>query len=223
MHPSIQITCFFIFAFSFGSRENSYVILNVLIILVLYLKYSQYISIAWLLLKRLKWFLFAIFILYTFFIPSVDSDLFLGFFNTTSIQPILVIVLMLMAANLLLQLSTRDDLLSGFYWLLKPFFDQRHIESILVSVLLVFEYLDWMQAQAIDYKIKIMRLKIHAKQPQISIIIAQLGLFFDSILVKSQHAKIVPITFELLTKPNYKQWIYPIVAIFMYLSIPEYS
>lgn len=151
MHPLICLLCLLIFAVAVPWLPLPLIALAGLILAVLVLMYPMAREAAWRGLRRVRWLLLSLAVLYLGFTPGEPLLSQLGAFSPSvdgfelALQRGLVIVVMLLAATLYLQLVGRERVIAGLYGLLKPLGGE-HAGRIAARFLLVMEGLPIIEA-----------------------------------------------------------------------------
>lgn len=132
MHPLIRVLCFLVFAvwLAWGGRQQ--LLFGALLLACLYLLIAPAsIRAAGVMIRRLRWFLVSLLIVYGWFTPGRP----LGIDAGSALTPLLptaegladgisrcaVLVTIVLAVNLLLRTTTRSQLLSAIHGLALPF------------------------------------------------------------------------------------------------------
>lgn len=152
MHPVIYLVCLLIFAASVPWLPLPLAALAGLILAVLVLMYPMAREAAWRGLRRVRWLLLSLAVLYLGFTPGEALLPQLGAFSPSVVgfelasQRGLVIVVMLLAATLYLQLAGRERVIAGLYGLLKPLGGE-YAGRMAARFLLVLESLPLIEAE----------------------------------------------------------------------------
>ncbi len=116
MHPIIRLSLFLTFTLGLTlSRELSYILPWSLPLLLLYRRYLDAAALAqplW----RLRWLFLSLLVFSLFFPPAGDMSAGLKF----GLTHVLILALVVLAARLLLALSSLEELIAALDWLLSP-------------------------------------------------------------------------------------------------------
>lgn len=159
------------------------------------------------LLKRLRWLLLSLLVLYVWFngteislIPSL-AGLMLG------LEKLMALVLMVMAAHLLLVTSDTRTIIAALLWWLEPLrrlgVESESIAIRLTLTLGVLKHIAEVYPQTPKFVLK---------RP-IAQITEYLLNVFQSVNARAEQAELSAIEFEPMTKPHYTQWLYSVVIV----------
>lgn len=221
MHPVIRIVNLVLLGIIMSFSSFSVLLVAGGIVFFLYLLTPQYhLKSMWKLLRRLRWIFLSMSIIYFWFTPGDPLILFSGLLALSQWMPtvegvvlgllhITGLVILIASVNLLLQTTSREQLLSAILWLTHPLnmVGISH-ERFAVRMTLVLETVTKMQALYDKPQDKSER-KNGIKNPLQRISTAVIGLYQKAHLqaeLASLHAIEVP---EPASPPMY-QWLYPI-------------
>jgi hypothetical protein len=180
--------------------------LTILPMLVLLWKFGSWWSL-YLLIKRLRWLLLSLLILYVWFhgteislIPSL-AGLMLG------LEKLAILILMVMAAHLLLITSNTRTIVAALLWWLRPLW-WLNSEKIAIRLTLTLEVLKHIT------EIYPQTPKFAAKKPITQIAEYMLNVF-QAVNSRAEQAELSAIEFEPMTKPHYTQWLYCVAVVIL--------
>lgn len=212
VHPYIKITLFLLFSLSLSFGGFRQLSLGLILLLCGYLIVPQPdMRGLWKMLYRLRWLWLSLVIFYFWFTPGrAVFEEFSGW--SPSVEGIVegvvrvgILVSMALAAHLLFQVSSREQLLASIRWLITPLsFLGVHRDRFAVRLLLVFEAVPKIHA---FYEKKPV-LSDGNKFRHIGKVVA--GLFEDTV----KHAETAPlhnVNFDHPGNPRLWQWIYPLL------------
>jgi hypothetical protein len=168
-------------------------------------------AILFLMIKRLRWLLLAILLVYGWWTPgeSVWPDA--GALSPSSegltlgLQRVMALVAIVAAVHLLLQSTSREQLLPAIMQLIRPVTSQQVRERIAVRVLLSIEAV----AQVQTLVSEVLR-KHPIKSWRISSLAGASRLLYRTVLDRAAQAAIMPIKVNELDPPPWWQWIIPL-------------
>ena len=129
MHPAIRIVCFLLFCILLARPDTGQLILSVLLIggLLFTLSPDQWRR-TLAMVRRLRWLLLSIVVIYAWFSPGPFIELPLPQFlwpSRTGLESgalrVLSLILILLAAGILLVKTPREQMIAALFWLLGPF------------------------------------------------------------------------------------------------------
>jgi len=127
--PVILIACFLVQVASLAFPSVPVLLLSTLLLALLYHRSDiTFLQSAWMMLHRMRWFLFSILVIYCWFTPGtplVHGMLFSGWLPSvegvsSGLQRVLALVLVIASVNLLLRSLSQTQLLAAIYLLVRP-------------------------------------------------------------------------------------------------------
>jgi energy-coupling factor transport system permease protein len=221
MHPSIRIICFFCFGayVAFGSEVD--LLLAVILLTVGYLIVGiQHLRAVLIMLKRMRWLFISIFAIYTWFTPG--KPLFSDWIEyaptfegvVTGLLRALSLTAIVLAVGVLIRTLTREQLLSGILWLLRPVAALGlPYERLAVRLALTLEYVHQVQdiySGAIGADNSSQTTTLRQRLSQIS---QRACLIFENVLQKAQQSAQSEILLVSSGRPPFWQWLYPLLLI----------
>jgi len=149
MHPFVKIVLliFILLTISFLSNQLVGLLCGLVCVLAASLQYKTFLRV----LRRMRWLLISIFIIYAFATPGEYIPQFLGSFSPTyegCVQGLLQIAKLLIAIaslNMLFSTSSKEHLMAGLYLLLSPLkLLGFNVERFTARLLLTLDYVDEM-------------------------------------------------------------------------------
>jgi len=217
MHPLIRILCFMVFALFVSLGGMAEAALGLLILIVIWYFSKTYPNQhTWNRVKRLRLFFISIMVIYLWFTPGellVEIGSYLtityeGVFLAS--QRITALVLLVISVDTLLRSTSRNELVSGLYFLAKPFnsfgFDT---EKMVIRVLLTMEFV--FQSTKPENETK--KLNLAAYVPMISNKISS-----DMLMAIKHDKKEETICFNLDASRIGYQWIFPLGLFCLFLA-----
>lgn len=211
MHPVIRIVTFLVLGVFIATGGMLDLAVAAGLVGLLYIgNETASLSSAWPLLRRMRWLLLSIFILYLWFIPGRPV---LPFYGMPSVEGIEVgvvragaLILLVLAVNLLLQMTPREQLLSAILWLAAPLrwigVDQR---KLAVRIVLTLETVGQVQEMLGGQTLQ----QNTSRHPVKRIGAVAAALFHESIM-RAEQAPCAKITIPNHGHPPYYQWLYPL-------------
>ncbi len=221
MHPLIRIICLLLGCIFISWGEGYHLLIAVVVLFFIYSRYQHCWKNAWMMLKRMRWFFLSLLVLYTFFNPyDLNAAELSKYIDEVlvGIRHIIALILIILAVNLLVQLTPKEHILAALYLLLLPLQRFIKIETFVLRVLLTFKYIIWIQ-QNIKQEISLKPLnnKDNAMQ-RLHFVIIQLADLLGGLLHNTMPME-TRITFETLDKPKWVEWFYPSVCIISFYSV----
>ncbi len=127
--PVILIACFLVLVASLAFPTAPVLLLSTLLLALLYHRGDiALLKSAWMMLRRMRWFLFSILVIYCWFTPGtplVHGVLLSGWLPSvegvsSGLQRVLALVLVIASVNLLLRSLSQMQLLAAIYLLARP-------------------------------------------------------------------------------------------------------
>ena len=151
MHPVIRVSCFLLFCIALVRPDHEQLIFAGLVLagLLASIPLSQWQHV-FVMLRRLRWLLFSILVIYGWFSPGELLHWPLPEYLLPSRQGlelgllrVLTLVLILLAAGILLTTTSREQLIAALFWLLTPL-RKLHVpvERVAVRLALTLHYVE---------------------------------------------------------------------------------
>ena len=221
MHPLVKIVCVFVISICIGLASWANILLTAVIILPFYFFKIDYFFSAWRMIKRLKWFYLSILLVYLFFTPeynSADSN----YINLAGLNAggyrLSILVFIILAVNLLLRTSSKEQLISGLYLLFLPFkWLGINANTFLIRAYLTLEYIQVLDQQLSTQK-KDFAAKFSLKKR-----VSQLAVFISDWIEQSsqsQQQENKPLSIVLVKYPPLAEWFSPVLLVLLYFHFP---
>ncbi len=154
--PVILIACFLVFVVTLAFPSLSILLLSALGLALFYSRFGgAHLHSAWMMLRRMRWFLFSILLVYCWFTPGtpiIQWPAWSAWLPTiegvsSGLQRVLALILVIVAVNLLLRALSRDQLLSAIYFFARPLqVVGVKAEVVALRTVLVFDAMSEVQA-----------------------------------------------------------------------------
>ena len=222
MHPVIRILTLLlgITAVVLGSWSEWLLGLAVVLLLIIWIEGVEFHPMLKM-LSRLRWLMLSILLIYLFFTPG---DLLLPMLGTSSPSwqglqvgsyRIAVLLLMVIAVSVLLQSTSKPQLVAALLWLFAPFerlgFD---LERLAVRLVLTME-----AVEALQNIPRAAPKKSHGVRQRISVIVVEIVDLFDRVTHHAQSLSCQAIVVPVLTAPGWRQWLLLIVLSGVFLLL----
>jgi len=162
-------------------------------------------------LKRLRWLLLAIFLVYGWWTPGISLWPAAGALSPTieglylGMLRVLALIAIIAAVHLLLQSTPREELLPAIMQLIRPLTTRHQRERIAVRTLLSIEAVGEVQSLASDV------LREHPVTARnLSNLARASQLLYKSVLDRAEHAGNALIEVQELAAPPWWQWLIPL-------------
>jgi len=225
VHPVIRVVLFLVFAGFVSIATGSQLIIGGLLLAVLYgLSGPVHLKPAFAMMRRMRWFFLSILIIYSWLtpgqaIPLPVSSSYQAWLPTiegiaSGMMRALSLTLILMAVNLLLRCTSRQQLITAIYWLTTPL----HLfgvsrERLSVRIVLILDLLYEVQGVVTDS---------FAEVKGTVTSLDRIGDFAAAVFHKITHnAENTPnrtITLHGLSAPQALQWLLPVILWGMFVS-----
>lgn len=213
MHPLIRIVSFLVFAALVAAGNAAQLAFATLLVAVGYgITASAQLKAAWPLLRRLRWLLLSLLVVYLWFTPGQPLLPALASQPTQEgvlegLQRIAALVLLALAASLLMQSMTREALIAALYRLLTPL---RRLgvpaERIAVRITLTLEAVSQLQPLLTE------QLRAHSassRNPIARISAVSAGVF-QSVIARAEASPCDTLDIALGERPPAVQWLIPL-------------
>lgn len=162
IHPVIRVIFFLVFSGFVSLADISQLLTGILLLSVLYcLTDLAYLKSAFVMMRRMRWFFLSIFIIYAWMTPGQTVAIpVISVYETwlptiegitSGIMRAVSLMLILLAVNLLLHCTSRQQLIMAIYWLAAPLrMFEISPERISVRIALVIDMLDEVQRVVSD-------------------------------------------------------------------------
>ena len=127
-HPVILIVSFLVFVAMLAFPAPAVLLISSLLLLLFYVRGDGHFRPAIVMLRRMRWFLFSILIIFCWFtpgVPIVSWSALSGWLPTveglsSGLLRVMALVLVIASVNLLLRSLSRDELLAAIYFIVQP-------------------------------------------------------------------------------------------------------
>lgn len=218
MHPVIRVVCFLLFSIALARPNTEQLAFAlVLIISLLFILPAEGMRQAFSMVKRLRWLLLSVLVIYGWFTPGPSFNLPLPDYLQPSrpgieagLLRILTLVLILLAVGGLLVTTGRQQLIAALYWLLSPFrLLNRQPERFAVRLALTLEYVE-RQQQIWHTPVQINNGKDTGR---IQKIIQYLQALLPTLLQQAEQQHTTEVVIDVLPQPPLIQWSYPLLLV----------
>lgn len=214
MHPVICIVSFATLSVFVATAQAANLILSSILLSSLYWIGNTPIDPALKMLRRMRWFFISILVLYFWFTPGdVLVPGLPGWLSSLlpskngfqeGIARLVALVVIVVAANLLLRSTTREQLLGAIYWLIAPLF-KLAAERVALRMVLTIEAVEKVQP-IISATLKDIQ---HARSlGEIGVTTASI---FNKTLAGAGQEALAKIDIPTAGSPPLYQWLYPIL------------
>ncbi len=216
IHPAVLITCFLVLVSALAFSTPSTLLLSTLLMIFLYSRDGgAYFHSALVMLRRMRWFLFSILIVYCWFTPGepllqwavLEAWLptYEGFLS--GMQRVIALAIVIASVNLLLCTLSREQLLSAILFLVRPLWIIGvKPEMVALRMVLVFDAMAEAQliiSQHIPEKGKIPR--------QLDEIGKLSATVFSAVVERAKNTPPHEVALSMMATPPVFQWIYPLM------------
>ncbi len=221
MHPVIKIVSFLVIAL-FLARAGLYsVLLTLIFLLSFYLGGIRFSLVpVWQMLRRMRWLFISILVTYLWFTPGVPLIPSLEAYSPTvegaasGLLRVAALFLIVTLVSLLLQTTTREELVGAIRWLATPLALLRvDRERLALRIILILDSVDIIQ--------ELLRQQITAfstKGKKVSRIAYVMAELFQAVVNRAEKAPLHPITVVEQQWPPFAQWLYPFFLILLFNS-----
>ncbi len=219
MHPVIKVVSFLVIAL-FLTRARLYGIALTLILLAsLYISGIQFnLHSTWRMLRRMRWLFISILVTYLWFTPGVPLIPLLEEYSPTAegaaggVLRVATLSLIVIQVGLLLQTTSREELVGAIRWLAAPLgivgLDRNRLA---LRIMLILDSVD--EVQILLQK---QMLEFSAKGKKISRIAQSVGGLFQAVVSRAETAPLCPITITEQEWPPFHQWLYPAFLVLLF-------
>lgn len=218
MHPAIRIVCFLLFCILLARTDNEQLILAGLLVgsLLLTLSADQWRR-TFSMVRRLRWLLLSILIIYGWFTPGPTIPLPLPEFLWPSragvedgAARLASLILILLAAGLLLTKTPREQMIAALYWLLHPLSTLRlSPQRFAVRLSLTLDYVEQQEG--------LWQRPVEAPDQsagRLNRIARHLAGLLPRLFEQAERASTPdPVSIELLPAPPLLQWAWPLLLV----------
>lgn len=225
MHPAIRILSFLILVGFLARPVISTLLLAGIIVAVFYMqRVNGVVSGAVGMLRRVRWLLLSIFVLYLWFTPGralfTLSETYQTIIPTVEgldqgVRRLLALVLIVLAVNLMLIRSEKAELLSGLIWLLQPLkMAGLSTEQLSVRLLLTVDYVSRVKELVNKEKQSTqLRGKYFSRGATL------IATIYRNNLALAESEPLQEINLPAISSPPVYQWIYPLIFTVMFLVV----
>jgi len=219
MHPVIRVVSFLVFCVALARPDPGQLIVAVLLIggLLFTLTLAQ-VRQTLVMVRRLRWLLLSILVIYGWFTPGVPLDLPLPEYLLPTragleegAPRVLTLILILLAAGILLVSTSRQQLIAALYWLLSPL---RHLrwppERLAIRLALT---LDYVTRQASLWQIPPTTPATRGIRGRITHIAQHLAGLLPQLFEQAEQPSTREVTLDILPPPSVRQWGWPVLLV----------
>jgi hypothetical protein len=221
MHPVIRIICLLVLGTMVSLGNPAGVVTAAGLVIALYFFTSTaYFATAWRSIRRLRWLFLSILIIYLWFTPAETASS--GNVWLPSIEGavqgvvrMLTLIILVLAANLLLRTTTREQIISALLWLTFPLhvFGFPH-ERFAVRMTLVLETV--IQARGL---VNAERNRAGSGKNPIARISDAMTDAYKTAVLRAEQTPCVVIEVPDLVRPPILHWLYPLAMGAMFWTI----
>ncbi len=222
MHPVIKIVCFLILA-AFLTRAQLYgIVIGSLLVIVFRLKDPRFrLYPLWQMLYRIRWLFISILITYLWFTPGTPLVSFLGSYSPTlegmvdGGARIAALMLIVALVGVLLQTTSRKELVTAIRWLatpLRPLGCDR--DRLALRMVLVLE-----SVEEIQLLLRLKMAELSSGERGVSRIAPVAGELFQAVVERAEATPPRPVAVTDGYHPPYLQWILPLVLLLLLGSV----
>ncbi len=215
IHSVILIVCFLVFVALLAFPAPPALLISVLFLIFLYRRDGgEHFSAALMMLRRMRWFLFSILIVYCWFTPgeplvqstAVDSWLPTYEGMISGIQRIIALAIVIASVSLLLRSLSRQQLLAAIHFLARPLqIIGVKPETVALRMILVFDAMSEVQAMMSHY------LPEKGRAPrQLDRIGGLAADIFRAVVIRAKQAPPHEVALPAIDAPPVIQWSYPL-------------
>lgn len=216
MHPVIRVICFLLFCVALARPDHEQLLFAGAVLggLLLTLSLTQ-VRRTLLMVRRLRWLLFSVLVIYGWFSPGIPVELPLpeSLWPTRAgleagLMRVATLVLILLAAGILLVKTSREQMIAALYWLLSPLrYLHLQPERLAVRLSLTLSYVEqqeslWQAPPAAPQE---------GLRGRINRIAQHLGGLLPRLFEQAVQQRHNTVTLEVLTPPGLIQWSWPVV------------
>ena len=218
MHPVIRVVCFLLFCIALVRPDREQLLFAALLIAALLLTFSlSQLRRALGMVRRLRWLLLSVLVIYGWFSPGTPIELPLpeSLWPTRAgleagLLRVLTLILILLAAGILLITTSRRQLIAALYWLLSPLrYLHLQPERLAVRLILTLEYVEqqeslWRAPPASPAE--------HLRG-RINRIAQHLGSMLPHLFEQAEQQARTEVSLDVPAPPSLIQWIWPVLLI----------
>ncbi len=215
IHSVILIVCFLVFVAVLAFPSPPALLISVLLLMFLYRRNGgEHFSSALIMLRRMRWFLFSILIVYCWFTPgeplvqwtALDSWLPTYEGLLSGMQRIIALAIVIASVNLLLRSLSREQLLAAIHFLVRPLqMVGVKPEMVALRMMLVFDAMGEVQTMMSHY------LPEKGRAPrQLDRIGGLAASIFSAVVIRAKQAQTHEVTLPTIDAPPVIQWSYPL-------------
>lgn len=219
MHPVIRVVCFLLFCVALARPDAGQLIVATLLIAGLLFTLSlPQVRQTLVMVRRLRWLLLSILVIYGWFTPGVPLDLPLPDYLLPTrdgledgLPRVLTLILILLAAGILLVSTSRQQFIAALYWLLSPL---RYLhwrpERLAVRLALT---LDYVTQQESLWRIPPASAARRGIKGRITHITEHLARLLPQLLEQAEQPSTREVTLDILPPPSMLQWGWPVLLV----------
>lgn len=216
LHPAVLIACFLVLVSVLAFATPSTLLLSTLLMVFLYSRNGgAYLHSALIMLRRMRWFLFSILIVYCWFTPGeplLQWTVLEAWLPTyegllSGVQRVIALAIIIASVNLLLCTLSREQLLSAILFLVRPLkIIGVKPEMVALRMVLVFDAMAEVQliiSQHMPEKGKIPR--------QLNEVGTLSATVFNAVVERAKKRPSHEIALSMMAMPPVFQWVYPLM------------
>ncbi len=219
MHPVIKIISFLVVALFLTRARLDGIALTLLVLAFLYIRGIRFnIHSIWNMLCRMRWLFISILVTYLWFTPGVPFVPLLQEYSPTvegaaeGLLRIATLSLIVIQVNLLLQTTSREELVGAIHWLTGPLrligLDR---DRLALRIVLILDSID--EIQILLHR---QMVEFSAKGKKISRIANSVGRLFQAVVNKAETTPLEQITIARQEWPPFLQWLYPVLLVVLF-------
>jgi len=218
MHPVIRVVCFLLFSIALARPDPEQLAFAIILITgLLFVLSLEGVKQAFSMVKRLRWLLLSVFVIYGWFTPGPLIQLPLPDYLLPSLPGleagllrILTLIMLLLAVGSLLVTTSRQQLIAALYWLLTPLrWIRWQPERFAIRLALTLDYVE-QQQQLWRGQTPPAEDKVTGR---IQRIVHHLGTLLPGLLQQAEHKTTSDVVIDVLPRPALIQWGYPLLLL----------
>jgi len=216
IHPAILIACFLVLVSILAFSTPSTLLLATLLMASLYgWNGGAYLRAALVMLRRMRWFLFSILIVYCWFTPGepllqwAAPESWLPTYEglLSGMQRVIALAIVIASVNLLLCSLSREQLLAAIYFLITPLkIVAIKPEKVALRMVLVFDAMAEVQLIMSQYLPE--KGKIPRQLNEIGMLSATV---FNAVVERGKSTQSHEVSLLAMKRPSVIQWSYPLM------------
>ena len=227
MHPVIKVVSFLVIALFLTGARLYGIVLTLIVLGSLYVSGVRFnFHSTWRMLRRMRWLFISILVTYLWFTPGIPLIPLLEEYSPTAegaaggLLRIATLSLIVIQVGLLLQTTSREELVGAIRWLVAPLclvgLDR---DRLALRIMLILH-----NVEEIQILLQQQMAEFSAKGKKISRIASSVGGLFQTVVERAETTPLQPISVADQSWPPLLQWLYPLFLILLfgwgsYLSI----